>query len=224
LIRRRPFDKTQVRLTVNGLLLMVLVITVLMSFGEKKFDRYILPVYPALDLVAGLGWFALFWQLMQNKWRGVLHYAPIFIAVVVILIQIGDSMRTFPYYLSYYNPLLGGSRKAPEVMQIGWGEGLDQAAEYINAKPNGDKLKVASWYPEGCFSYFFDGNNLPMEYFTDTSSDQWKRFTSADYAVVYINQWQRQIPEAVLEYVSQLTPEHSIWINGLEYARIYKLH
>jgi hypothetical protein len=27
----------------------------------------------------------------------------------------------------------------------------------------------------------------------------------------------------VLDYVSKLEPEHSVWINGLEYARIYQL-
>jgi hypothetical protein len=221
--RHAPFDNSQTRLTVNGLLLMSVVFAILMTFGEKKFDRYLLPIYPALDLIAGLGWYALFRQLMKNRWRGVLHYAPLLAAAALILIQMGDSLRTFPYYLSYYNPLLGGSLKAPQVMQIGWGEGLDQAAEYLNQKPNGEKLKVAAWYPEGCFSYFFEGNNRPMEYTTDTTSDLWQRFTTADYAVVYISQWQRRFPEPVLEYVSHLAPEHTIWIDGLEYAHIYKL-
>jgi len=32
-----------------------------------------------------------------------------------------------PYYLSYYKPLRWLA-KGPEVMLVGWGEGLDQAA------------------------------------------------------------------------------------------------
>lgn len=224
LTRRKPFDTPQARLAVGGLFLMAVVYTVLMTLGEKKFDRYLLPVYPALDLIAGLGWFALAWLLWQKRWRGVLHYAPIIILVIVFSVQVAGSIRTFPYYLSYYNPLFGGSRNAPQIMQIGWGEGLDQAARYLNSKPNAKQLKVSTYYPSGSFSYFFDGNNHLIEYTSDISSDLWGRFIAADYAVIYISQWQRQLPKPVLDVVSQLTPEHTIWINGLEYARIYKLH
>lgn len=73
-------------------------------------------------------------------------------------------------------------------MQIGWGEGLDQAARYLNSKPNAKELKVSTYYPSGPFSYFFDGNNHLIEYTSDTSSDLWKRFIAADYAVIYISQ------------------------------------
>ncbi len=224
LTRRKPFDEPQARLTVQGLFLLVAVYTLLMTLGEKKFDRYLLPVYPALDLIAGLGWFALGRLLWQKSWRGVLRYAPIMILVVIFMVQAGGSVRTFPYYLSYYNPLLGGSRSAPRVMQIGWGEGLDQAARYLNDKPNARELKVSTFYPSGCFSYFFDSKYHLIEYTSDVSSEMWQRFIDADYAVIYISQWQRQLPKPVIDYVSRLTPEHSIWINGLEYARIYKLH
>jgi hypothetical protein len=47
-----------------------------------------------------------------------------------------SALWTFPYYLSYYNPLMGGPRKAPQVMQIGWGEGLDQAGRYLDRNPS----------------------------------------------------------------------------------------
>jgi hypothetical protein len=41
--------------------------------------------------------------------------------------------------------------------------------------------------------------------------------------VAYIHQWQRQMPRQLLEALAQMTPVKSIWVNGLEYARIYKL-
>ena len=45
-----------------------------------------------------------------------------------------------------------------------------------------------------------------------------------DYAVIYYHQWQRQmIPDWMLEYLSTRTPEHTVWINGIEYVRIYKI-
>ncbi|MEZ4610894.1 MAG: hypothetical protein R2838_11745 [Caldilineaceae bacterium] len=41
----------------------------------------------------------------------------------------------YPYYLTYYNPLVGGTWSAPYVLFAGWGEGLDQAAGGPTAQP-----------------------------------------------------------------------------------------
>jgi 4-amino-4-deoxy-L-arabinose transferase-like glycosyltransferase len=65
--RRKPFEQERARLAVAGLALLVVVFTLVITLGEKKFDRYLLPVYPALDLIAGLGWFALAaWLWREN--------------------------------------------------------------------------------------------------------------------------------------------------------------
>jgi hypothetical protein len=42
--------------------------------------------------------------------------------------------------------------------------------------------------------------------------------------VIYIHQWQRNTPEKILDYLSAKIPEYSVWINGIEYARVYKIH
>jgi hypothetical protein len=51
--------------------------------------------------------------------------------------------------------------------------------------------------------------------------DRW--FFDTDYAVVYVHQWQRRTPELMLKYLATQVPEHSVWIDGIEYARIYKM-
>ena len=94
-------------------------------------------------------------------------------------------------------------------MQIGWGEGIDQAARYLNNKPNSENFRVDSWYFEGSFSYFYNPT--------------YSLFPDADYAVIYAHQWQRSTPRELLAYISERTPEHTIWINGIEYVRIYKI-
>ena len=43
-----------------------------------------------------------------------------------------------PYPLSYYNPLLGGGATASRWLLVGWGEGLDQVAVYLNAQDGAD--------------------------------------------------------------------------------------
>ncbi len=140
---------------------------------------------------------------------------------IVILAQVACTLPTFPYYLSYYNPLLGGGRKAPEMQMVGWGEGLDQAGRYLSAKPGGQQLQVASWYVPS-FAPYFSGyvRGIPLE--TELDEAQVEELLGSDYVVVYIHQWQRQMPRPLLEILAQKTPEYSVEINGLEYVRIYK--
>ena len=59
-------------------------------------------------------------------------------------------------------------------MFIGWGEGLDEAARYLNETVDTDTAKVSSWYPHGPFSYFYNG-------VTDSNRGTW----NADYSVIY---------------------------------------
>ncbi len=136
------------RRVVMALGLFVLLFTLFISLGTKKFDRYLLPVYPALDLLAGIGWAAVLdgmrtraLSLQRSRVMSLfLSQGTTALLTLLFVGQVLPVMTTYPYYFSYYNPLLGGSRKAPEVMQIGWGEGIDQAARYLNAKPNAKQL------------------------------------------------------------------------------------
>ena len=225
--RWNPLEQKSVRLTFWGLLLIVWVYTVGMTLGAKKFDRYLLPIYAPLDMIAGIGWVAFAgWLQVQLKKRITSRLAillPVLILVGAVLIQAAGSLNTFPYYFSYYNPLMGGSQKAPQVMQIGWGEGLDQATRYMNTKESAAQLHVMSWYSPGCFSYFFNGDSRYLGFEGKKGQSYQEGFFASDYAAIYIHQWQRQMPGWLLEFLSNRTPEHSVWINGIEYVRIYKI-
>jgi hypothetical protein len=49
--------------------------------------------------------------------------------------------------------------------------------------------------------------------------------SQADYAVLYIHQWQRQLPnQELLEVFANSTPEHTVRIGELDYVKIYNLH
>ncbi len=193
---------------------------VLITLGAKKFDRYLLPIFPALDLVAGMGWVAAVRWLRDHRaplWR---YFESALLGIVAVG-QVALTLSTFPYYLSYYNPWMGGARRAPQTMMIGWGEGLDVAARYLNQKPNASALQVVSWYPDGCFSYIFRGQTFgtPPEW-----EEMQEVLRDADYAVLYINQWQRSLPFIqMLRYFEEQTPETVVVLNGIEYAQIYNL-
>jgi hypothetical protein len=238
----------------NGaiLLLYALLFTALMTFGSKKIDRYLLPAYFPLALVAGLGWGALVGAAerillrMRHSEQGeespsaavgeqqrgdsssqTPGYAPLrerndartigwlgsALLLIVFVTQAALVLPHFPYYFTFYDPLLGGITAAPKVLMIGLGEGIDEAARYLNAKPAADKLRVASWYRGGSFNYIFHGQDLNIDQFYD-----------ADYAVLYLHQWQRQVPNAqMLHYFAQLTPDYTVNLHGLDYAWVYDL-
>ena len=144
---------------------------------------------------------------------------PVFgFLVVLAFLQGMFALSQFPYYLTYYNPLVGGIHKAEDVLMVGWGEGLDQAADWIDEQPGADQSQVVSWYGAGPFSYYMDNKRFPL-WFWDP--DFW---FEADYAVTYINQWQREIPDReTIAFFDSLEPIHTISLNGLEMARIYDL-
>jgi 4-amino-4-deoxy-L-arabinose transferase-like glycosyltransferase len=142
---RRNSDRTLIW-TVLALLLFALSFTLFMSFGSKKFDRYLLPVFLPLNLAAGTGLFlGASWlaERLPGRWARLAAGSVLGIAV---LLQALLSIRTYPYYLSYYNSVMGGSRYVEQVMMVGWGEGLDQAARYLNTKPDAPDLRVLAQY------------------------------------------------------------------------------
>ena len=208
------------------LILVILTFSVLfalfLSLSAKKFDSYLLPVFAPLDLAAALGWVAAYETLQGRFRRWSARVARTSTALLVSLITLAQGyhvLQSYPYYLNYYNPLMGGGKKAPEVMMVGWGEGLDQAARYLNQKPGAENMKVVSWSADGCFSYIFNGSSAGIDY--DMKLGYLRR---ADYVVFYLNQWQRQVPYAeFLAYFEQFSPEHVIRIGDIEYARIYNM-
>ena len=59
---------------------------------------------PLAELIDWLG------QQRGRLWRRVV---PAIALCLLVVVQAAGTLRTYPYYLSYYNPLLGGSRRAP---------------------------------------------------------------------------------------------------------------
>lgn len=221
-LRQGPFSNRETRRAIMGLVLYVVIFAILHTLGAKKFDRYLLPVYAPLDLIAATGWVALAAWLGAQRFVFRWRYVALLLLGVAIAFQAAGTLHTFPYYLSHYNPLLGGSRRAPEVMQIGWGEGLDQAAHYLDQRPDAPDLQATVWYGQS-FAHFFSGETRSLPFRSELSPAQVQEALNTDYMVAYIHQWQRQMPQQLMEALAGMTPVKSIWVDGLEYVRIYKL-
>ncbi|MDX1415706.1 MAG: glycosyltransferase family 39 protein [Candidatus Promineifilaceae bacterium] len=220
--RLSPTNQRIGRDTIVALLSYAVLFTLFMTLGSKKFDRYLIPIYPALHLVSASGWVSVSRYLSSRWLTGSSRKALLFVLVLILLAawQFSSVRSVYPYYLSYYNPLMGGSSRAPQVMQIGWGEGLDAAGRYLNDKPGSRDLNVASWYPSS-LSYYFAGEKIPIT--AELTAADLAAIEAADYAVLYIHQWQRGVPAALLDKFVTRDPEHIIELNGLEYVRIYNL-
>jgi hypothetical protein len=114
---------------------------------------------------------------------------------------------------------MGDPVAAAQVMTVGWGEGLDQAARYLNSLPRTGKERAIVWNGNGCFSYFYDGVTVSIG--RDFTLYDLRR---TDYVVLYLYQWQHKLPsQGFLAYFQKLTPDFVIRINDIEYARIYNL-
>jgi 4-amino-4-deoxy-L-arabinose transferase-like glycosyltransferase len=204
-----------------AMLLFAVLFTAFMSLGAKKFDRYVLPIYPPLALIAAAGWIAVARYILR-RWSQRLAYAAVTIGIVLAIVaQAALALAAAPYYLSYYNPLLGGTTAAPSVMMVGWGEGLDQVAHYLNSRSSDPpRVMIGVW--GGTFSYFFKGEVIDSKFSPgETTAHDWMR---SDFCVIYINQWLRQqIPDELLKYLANMRPALVVRLQGLAYAYVYDI-
>jgi hypothetical protein len=194
-----------------GLVAYIAIFVAPVSFISRRGDRYILPVYFAAGLLAAL---ALWWLAGLVKERlPRLRLSVTGLVGLAIGLQALFVLLYHPYYLAYYNPLLGGGQTAPYRVNIGWGEGLDLAARYFNNKTGQNPPQVAAWYSNQ-FAPYYHGPTIDL-------SDQSSTLTG-DYTVFYINQVQRGFPSReILTYFRQREPEQIIRLGGIEYAWIY---
>jgi 4-amino-4-deoxy-L-arabinose transferase-like glycosyltransferase len=236
-LRRWRAGRLEDRKTGRYVLLMLLYVILFVAFmtmGEKKQDRYILPIYPILNIIAAIGLVQISntctarrrkcLKRLRRIWAQVLQLSNLqsltpnlqsLLFLVILFFQGTLIVANYPYYLTYYNPLLGGIRGAQRMVTIGWGEGLDLAAAYLNQKPNAGQLRVSSWY-QSTFAPFFKGEAISY-------SQEKGKAMAGDYVVFYINQLQRRFPDDELfrYFESRYQPEKIIPLKGVNYVEIY---
>ncbi len=207
------------------LLLFALLFVVMMSIPPKKFDRYVLPVFPVLDVVAAVGWV---WAAEQGGrwfWRrvgGAQRLAPYATRLrsatwaLVVLVLAAHIAWYHPYHLAFYNPLVGGGATATWAIPVGWGEGYEQAGAFISAQPNGCDRAVASWFAPVLSRALCNHWVVSLDRVFEPGK--------VDYAVLYIDQVQRgNKPEATAYLQENFARIHTVTIHGIAYAAVYQL-
>ena len=187
------------------LLAFVVLFTAFMTLGGKRSSRYILPVWPALYLVAAVGIVQI--SNIQYRISNIRMRYSVF-GVLLLLLAL-PALFTYPYYFSYFNPVLGGAFTAPRLMKIGWGEGLDQAGNWLGGQLDAPALRVGSYYASA-LAPFFSGK------IRDVTAG------GLDYVVLYRKQAQGGHPSpTILRYFETEEPLQTIQLGGIEYAWIY---
>jgi hypothetical protein len=216
----------------------VVLLFVFVNLSPKKVVRYFLPAFPVLDFLSttGLIWLlAAIGKLFLNlRWLGkkpidrlpqissLLHRMAIYsipiLACIIFVIQGRQVINHYPYYLTYYSALFGGAPGAAELMTImGWGEGLNEAAYFLNRQPD---IKTSRIMAEGScqmISPFLSGNESCLN--TNSGGSM-----TADYVLYYYTISQRSLCEpAQRDYYSRhQQPIHRVTLHDLDYVRIYR--
>jgi hypothetical protein len=176
-----------------------------MTFPSKKIDRYLIPMYPLFSYIAVMGFSEVLDKFKKYKRHVVFSIVSAF-AVFVIL----PDINLFPYYFTYTSLLFGTPEKANSVIaQKPFGIGIFEVRDAIINK-YGDHPRLG----------FIDVK--PIEAIYPNSKVFDVRVTgpgSYEYIVLGVN-------EVMPEKISQDTrfnfeKDISIYINGLEYWRIY---
>jgi 4-amino-4-deoxy-L-arabinose transferase-like glycosyltransferase len=185
------------------------------DLSPKKQDRYLLPLFPILDMLAAFvyvefGRYAMRGAQYISRAR---HYALRIMALSLLAFHALPVVTVYPYYLAYFNPLLGGLPRAVETTLVGWGEGMEQVAAYLNQQPDAERLYVASVPSQTLLPYFKGtGENF---YTNDVA-------LRADRVVLYISEVQRLAPSPeIVRYFRAMEPEHIVYVEGAPYAWIY---
>ena len=204
------------RRVLAGLLLFALFFMLVMGSEPKEFDRYVLPVWPALLALAAAGLAAPL-QLLAPRLGAALRlrtFTAAALAAGLCGALLAEVLSYHPYTLAYFNPLLGGGPAAARTLLVGWGEGAEQAGTWLRARPDLDAGAVVARNPPTYEPF------LPVRVGDLTAKNLTR---NPNYVVLYISYLQRQTDRELNAQVQQRPPLHTVTINGIPYAQIYQM-
>lgn len=189
--------------------------------------HYVMTAYVALDIAAGAG----FVWTAEGIGGKVSHLAGRAVPSVLLLgalgIQAASALAFYPYFYNYFNPLMAAGNPGAQNPNFGYGEGLDLAAAYLRAKPDAANSTVIAFYGRGPFSFFYQGKTEQLKpVYADAENVPQLRqiLRSSQYLVIYYElEKDRQSPANVMQGLLNVSPEKSIWLNNIEYIRIYRV-
>lgn len=174
--------------------------------APKKIDRYMLPMFVYFSYLAILGYFWLLKEVGNQKVLTRITLSLFFILILVFLVF--PDIKLFPYYFTYTSPIFGSAENANRIVgQKSFGIGIFDLKKFILQKYGNypklgfyDMKPMQSIYPN---SKIFDIRIYGVGKY--------------DLIILGINE---EMPERI-EQQKVFVKDSSLYINGLEYWRIY---
>jgi hypothetical protein len=215
--RTKTIERRDLAALAGFALLFVLAMTVF----PKKFNRYLVPIFPVLDVLAAAGlvgaqhWLSDLLRRRGRHLRAFASWLPAALAGVAVLAVL-NAWWWHPYEIVYFNQALGGAPAGAHAFTTGWGEGLSEVAAWLNEQPDITGVLTVSTMINGLQEYMRKGARaigrdgpLPAK---------------AGYVVVYVRnvQWDTPWPPFDQFYGPEV-PLHVVRIHGVDYAWIYRV-
>jgi 4-amino-4-deoxy-L-arabinose transferase-like glycosyltransferase len=197
------------------LALWIILFVAAMSIFPKKFNRYIVPVFPALDILAAVGLVVSIGLVAQvvGTWASQVRTIAIVIISGAALVNVA---WVHPYAIAYYNQALGGHAIGVRTFSVGWGEGLEQVAAWINAQENSTGVVTAAIMTKSINPYLRHGAQA-------TAPHKGSLPDNTGYVVVSIYQAQGTVFPPFDQFYGNQSPVHTIQVHGVDYAWIYEV-
>lgn len=203
-----------------------LVFGLAMTMMRKKFDRYLLPIWPTLEILAAVGlttfphlqapkrfWSPIAEGFTRLRQRFPLPPNPSLAFTVISMALLLIDLWYHPYYLAYFTPLLGGGKVAQRILLVGWGEGMEQVGAWLRQRPDVGKSPILSWDPPTLAPFL----PVRVEYFNEVTLK-----SPASYVVLYTRGWQREPSTTAIDQVRRSPPLYTLRMHGIEYAQVYQ--
>lgn len=178
-----------------------IVLFLVLTYFSKKVDRYTIPLFPFFGIVGVLGYYFI---NLKKKILKVLLAAVIAFSIVYPLIS------GFPHYLTYTNPIMGNAESSNEIIgQKLFGIGIFDLRDFI-IEEYGPRTKVA----------LNDHATLKSVYGEDLVYDISVEHPNS-YSLMILGP-NKEPPPSVVNSGVRFRYRDSVYINGLEFWRIYK--
>jgi 4-amino-4-deoxy-L-arabinose transferase-like glycosyltransferase len=190
----------------------VVLFVVVMSVFPKKFNRYLLLAFPEVDILAaaGLVWISPTFGAWKRRFAAGATGA---IALAALL----NAIAFYPYYIVYFNQALGGPKAGADALMIGWGEGMDQVAMWLNAQPDITGVLTVSTQPDPLQPYMRRGAQVAV-------LRELVLPAQTGYVVVYVRDVQDGVVQPPFDrFYGHVPPAHTVSLYGVAYAWIYQV-
>jgi len=178
-----------------------------MTLASKKIDRYMIPLFPLLGIISATGITQVLQSIKGRYGKTALYFSLVLVTGIGVFYPL---LGFYPCYFTYTNPLFGSVENANKIVgQKPFGIGIPEL-----------KSRLIKKYGSGVSLGFIDKKPMSMIYPNSKLFDIRETGTSKyDLIILGPNE---EMPENVLDGKYKFAQDDAMYINGLEFWRVYK--